>query len=166
MVVTQDLLKEYLEYREDGHLYWIKKKSRNTVLNSRFGCLKDGYVMGGFNHKMLREHRLVWLYHYGVWPKDQLDHINGIRDDNRVENLRETTNQQNSFNTKSRNNSSSKYKGVKWHTIANKWSAQYVFNGKEYYLGLFIEEKDAAKAYDEATKPIHQSFHKENSYDR
>lgn len=50
----------------------------------------------------------------GDWPKDQLDHINGVRDDNRIENLREVTSQQNNFNRKPNSNSTSNYKGVSW----------------------------------------------------
>ena len=125
-----------------------------------------GQSKSNLKNKKYLEHRLIWLYHYGEWPKEYIDHINGIRDDNRIENLREGTDQQNSFNRKSREGSTSKYKGVSWDKQNKKWRAQYSYKGKVYYLGRYECEEEAAKAYDEATKPIHQHFHKENTYDK
>ena len=78
----------------------------------------------------------------------QIDHINGDTLDNRRNNLRFATNQQNSINQRSKGGSS-RYKGVGWHKKRRAWEAQMCINGKSKFLGYFDDEKDAALAYDE-----------------
>ena len=158
--ITQKLLKEYFEYC-DGHLYWIKKSSKysNTRIGNLFGRLDDqGYRTGRIFNKDYKEHRLIWLYHYGVWPKDQLDHINGIRDDNKIENLRECSPLENSKNRPSDKNSTSKYKGVSWRKSKNRWISYICSGGKNIYLGSFTNEIEAAKAYDTKVKELHGKY--------
>ena len=157
-ILTQELLKEHFEYR-DGHLWWIKPRARSSVkAGKQFGSYANGYRIGKLRGKSYYEHRLIWLYHYGEWPKDQIDHINGVRDDNRIENLREATRQQNSFNRKSEKDSASNYKGVTWHKQHKKWQAQHRYRGKTYYLGLYETEEDAADAYRKATENLHKEY--------
>lgn len=155
--INQELLKEHLEYR-DGHLWWIKPTSSRVKAGRQFGRYDRGYRDGMLKGKSYKEHRLIWLYHYGTWPKNQIDHINGIRDDNRIENLREVTNQQNQFNKKSREGSSSKYKGVDWSKRDKKWQAKYRYNGKRHYLGYYATEEEAAEAYRKATEHLHKEY--------
>ena len=155
--ITQELLKEHFEYR-DGHLWWVKPKSNRVKVGQQFGtCLDGGYRQGMLKGNLYLEHRLIWLYHYGKWPKDQIDHINGIRDDNRVKNLREVTNQQNQFNRKSYGKTSA-YKGVSWHKQRKKWRAQYAYKGKRYHVGCYETEEAAAEAYRKATEHLHKEF--------
>ena len=162
MVVTQEFLKEHFEYR-DGHLFWAKPTARGVKINQQFGCYdKDGYRVGSLKGKRYYEHRLIWLYHCGEWPKDQIDHINGIKDDNQIENLREATIQQNNFNKKSEKDSSSQYKGVHWHKPSKKWVAGYRYKRKRYHVGYYDTELEAAKAYDLATASIHKNFQRKN----
>jgi len=157
MITQEWLLKEYLEYR-DGHLWWIKPRQKVRV-GQQFGSHdKDGYRVGMLKGKLYKEHHLVWFYHYGVWPKEHIDHINGIRNDNRIENLREATRQQNQFNKKSLVGSSSQYKGVCWHKANKKWIAQYVHKSKTYYLGIYETEEEAAEAYRKATEHLHKDY--------
>jgi hypothetical protein len=80
----------------------------------------------------------------------EIDHINGIKTDNRIENLRLVTHQQNSFN-RSRLNA----KGYSWNKVAQKWQATITANGKNKYLGLFANEEDARKAYLNNVKNLH-----------
>lgn len=116
-------------------------------------------------------HRLAWAMYYGVWPSTQIDHVNGDRSDNRILNLRELPQPENTkaFRTKSKGKTS-KYRGVsllkrkgyvKWRATIHSKS-----EGKEksIHIGMFSEEKDAAKAYDKAAALL--GFKKEalNSY--
>jgi len=149
--MTQELLKELFEYKEDGHFYWKIKKSKKINIGKIAGCLNyRGYREIRLNGKLYREHRLIWFYHNGVLPINGIDHINAIKDDNRIENLREATQSQNNANNCKMQGSSSKYKGVSFFKRDKKWSAQIVLNKKQKHLGYFDEEYIAAQAYNEA----------------
>lgn len=159
--ITQELLKEHFEYR-DGHLWRIKSTSNKAKVGQQFGsCYNTRYRVGWLKGKRYLEHRLIWLYHYGKWPKECIDHINGIRDDNRIENLREATKQQNMLNRKSWGKTSS-HKGVCWDKKGKKWKAQYQYKGKVYHVGYYDTELEAAKAYDLTTASIHKDFQRKN----
>ena len=156
-MITQEFLKEHLEYR-DGHLWWIKPRQRVKVGQQLGSCYSNGYRVGMLKGKRYKEHRLIWLYHYGVWPKEHIDHINGIKDDNRIENLRECTQQQNNFNRKSAKGSSSKHKGVCWNKERKKWEVRYRYKGKPYHIGYYECEIEAAEAYRKATEHLHKDY--------
>lgn len=95
-------------------------------------------------------HRLAWLYTYGHWPIDQIDHINGIRDDNRICNLREVNNQQNQMNAKKRFDNTSGKTGVCYFSRDNNWRSTIVFKGKSHHLGYFETKEEAILAREEA----------------
>lgn len=146
-------LKKYLTY-SDGKLWWTKD-------GKRFGGRHNkGYWHGTLLGKRYLEHRLVWLYHHGEWPKDQIDHIDGNKLNNRLNNLREVSNQENQFNRKSVKDSSSKYKGVSWYPKYNKWLASYRLDKKKYFIGYYETEIEAAKAYDEAVADHQHKYKK------
>ena len=155
--IAQELLKEHFEYR-DGHLWWIKPRQRVKV-GQQFGTYhRDGYRHGMLKGKVYKEHRLIWLYHCGAWPKEYVDHINGVRDDNRIENLREATVQQNQFNRKSLVGATSQYKGVCWYKQSKKWLVKYRYKGKRYHVGYYETETEAAEAYRKATEHLHKDY--------
>ena len=156
-ILTQEFLKEHLEYR-DGHLWWVKSTANNVKVGQQFGCYDNkGYRIGKLKGKLYKEHRLIWLYHNSKWPEDQLDHINGIKDDNRIENLREATAQQNQFNKKSWGKTST-YKGVYWQKQHKKWRAHYYCKSKPYHVGYYETEAEAAEAYRKATEHLHKDY--------
>ena len=158
--VDQQFLREYFEYR-DGHLWWVKKSSKysNVKIGSLFGRLDtQGYRTGRVFNKDYKEHRLIWLYHYNEWPKENIDHINGVRDDNKIENLRECSQLENSKNRLADKNSTSKYKGVSWRKSKNRWISYICSKGKNIYLGSFTDEIEAAKAYDTKVKELHGKY--------
>ena len=128
-------VEEYLEYR-DGHLWWIDPTSNKVKKGQRFGC-KDSnkYIRGSLKSQKYYEHSLIWFYHYGIWPKDQLDHINGIRDDNRIENLRECNNQQNSKNSAMKSSNTSGSTGVYWSKRDRRWIGEVMIGGNKIYIG-------------------------------
>ena len=165
-MISAKLVAEYLEYKE-GHLRWIKRPPGPTknIVGNRYGSVdKHGYVCGQLLGRLYKEHRLIWLLHYGELPM-YLDHINGDRSDNRIENLRVCTLQQNAFNRKNRAGSTSKYKGVSWHKGKQKWTSRHTFKGKTYNLGDFDNEEDAAKTYNEAVKDFQKEFKRINLID-
>ena len=137
----------------------ITGKFTRKVGKNKVGSLdKDGYLCIKVSNKTYKAHRLAWYLHYGDWPKDQLDHINGIRNDNRIENLREVTSQQNNFNRVSNKKSTSSYKGVSWVKRDKRWVAQIQVDGKNIRLGSFKNEIDAALAYDRAAAAAHGDY--------
>jgi hypothetical protein len=139
--MTLDEVNDFFEYK-DGFLYW--KKSKGTVkAGSKAGNQrKDGYIDIGYKGKLIRAHRIIWFMHYGFMP-DFIDHINGLRNDNRIENLRVATRQQNQMNLKTRFDNSSGYTGVYWVKRLNKWFARIQLGYKTKHLGVFESIDDA-----------------------
>jgi hypothetical protein len=119
------------------------------------------------SHRQYGAHRLAFLIMEGRMP-GIIDHINGIKDDNRYCNLRECTTQQNCMNTSSRRGSSSKYRGVhvrvEWrrNSFVKLWIAGIYHNKKKVHLGYFDDEALAAKAYNEAALEYFGEFAKLN----
>ena len=134
ITLEQSLLQEIFEYK-DGNL--IRK-------NKVAGCLhKSGYRQIKVNNVIYPAHRLIWIFHNGSINENmQIDHINGIKDDNRIENLRLVTVQQNSWNR-----SRLTAKGYTWNKDVSKWQASIWVNGKMNYLGLYANEQDARNVY-------------------
>lgn len=97
----------------------------------------------------------------GAFPKDQVDHINGVKHDNRWTNLREATNSQNVANTGANSRNSSGFKGV-YHHEAGKWQAKVMHLGKSKSLGLFDSPEQAARAYNEGARARFGDFAYQN----
>lgn len=114
----------------------------------------DGYVYTRLLGNSYPEHRLVFLLHNGFMP-DQVDHKNGIRCDNRIENLREATHAENCMNRKSMGRSS---KGCYWQQKRKKWIAQIGFQGRRITIGYFDTEKEASMAYAKKSDELHGEF--------
>ncbi len=102
-----------------------------------------GYVQFQYQGQTYKAHRVIWLCIHGCWP-GELDHINGNRADNRIENLREVTRQENLRNQKVRINSSTGVMGVT--RDGKKWRARIRVNGKFIHLGYFDAMEGAVAA--------------------
>ncbi|WP_054442372.1 HNH endonuclease signature motif containing protein, partial [Enterobacter cloacae] len=111
--INQSTLKELLSYDEKtGVFTWIKKR-QNVVVGRVAGHIdRLGYERITISGKIYLSHRLAWLYVHGYLPEKEIDHINRIRNDNRIANLREATSQLNSLNTGMYKNNTSGSKGI------------------------------------------------------
>lgn len=158
-MLTQERLKELLDYDpETGVFVWKVCAAKNIKAGSVAGCkILDGYIKIRINGNLYRAHRLAWLYIYGCWPTNQIDHINRVRDDNRLCNLREATNQENSWNTNKRKDNTSGYRGVCWDKRTKKWQANIAINGNKKHIGHFDTPETAHAAY-LAAKEEHHKF--------
>jgi hypothetical protein len=122
------------------------------------GCLRsDGYIQISLDGKLHRAHRLAWRLFHGEWPDGEIDHINGVRSDNRIENLRVTSRVENMRNQKRHNTNTSGTAGVCWHKKAKKWVAMIKVNNKLLYLGLHADKADAISARKAAE--VQHGFH-------
>jgi len=140
-MITQKELKEILHYNpKTGVFVWKVRPCHNSHSKAWdiAGCrIHIGYIVISFKSKVYYAHRLAWLYIYGGWPKDQIDHVNHRRDDNRLINLREATNKSNGRNQSFSLSNTSGITGICWNKKAKRWIAQMTFNNKNMYLGCF-----------------------------
>jgi hypothetical protein len=147
-MINQSKLHEMFEYRDDGNLI-----HRHTVQGGkRAGEIAGsphnaGYRQITISRKKYLIHRLIWVYHYGEIPT-QIDHINGQRSDNRIENLRECSYSQNHGNKRMNRNNTSGYKGVFLDKRDGFW---FVYVAHQY-IGRSQSIEEAAAMYDKAAK--------------
>ena len=140
-----------------GKLFWRERPPEHFktlracgMWNSRFAGIESGtlnyagYLTINLNGKLSKVHRIIYFMHNNeADQKLQIDHINGIKSDNRLENLRLVTSQENSKNQKRRSTNTSGVTGVHWHNGKKKWRACITVKRKQKYLGAFIDKKDA-----------------------
>ena len=157
--LTVDLLNELFDYdKETGNLIWKNKPAKKVKAGAIAGSATDnGYIKITINQKKYRAHRLVFLMHKGYLPKT-LDHINGDRKDNRIENLRPATVSQNAMNRDISSKNKSGYKGVWWDKHKNKWRAVIKTSGERIHLGYFANVEEAGQVMRKAREELHGSF--------
>lgn len=120
---------------------------------------KKGYLLVGLLGRKYLVHRLAWLVFYGEWPKGQVDHINGVRTDNRMCNLRDVSATVNSMNRNATHNTSG-HIGVSWMSAARKWRAQICTDGVVTYLGIYANLSTAVAVYNaEKSKRLLKALH-------
>ena len=147
MALTQSRLKEVLSYDPDSGKFTWKIHVSNVKAGSVAGSLDFyGYINIRVDGKAYKAHRLVWLYTHGYDPENQIDHLNGVRNDNRITNLREVSQSCNMQNTKVRSNNTSGFPGVYWNKRDQKWKAYICIQGKNHGLGYYDIALDAALA--------------------
>ena len=145
-LITQERLQSLLTYDPDtGEFRWrVDRGSRAKAGRLAGSRNSEGYVhiqIGSVKHKA---HRLAWLYTHGEHPAE-IDHINRVKDDNRIVNLRSVTHAQNGQNQKRPKNNTSGHIGVDFHRRSGKWRARIKVDGKLRDLGYFETADEAAQ---------------------
>lgn len=146
-MLTQSELKSRFNYNpETGIFTRLVKTSTNSKIGDVVNSLdvSTGYIRFSVNNKLYYGHRLAWLYMTGEWPELHIDHINGIRNDNRFFNLRECDSSQNMMN---KTVTSSTSRGVTLAKDKKTWRARIKYYKKEICLGYFKSKEDAINAY-------------------
>lgn len=161
-MLTQEIIKENFKYDPDtGDFFWIKQNyGKRNLKNAISSKNSKGYIQVCTNlsgsKKIYDVHRLIWIYVYGE-IKNQIDHINGIRHDNRLCNLREATHQQNMMNRK-KTSKKNKFKGIYSSKNKKRWVAEICFKGQRKYLGIFDTQEEAGQVYEKAAKENFKEF--------
>ena len=158
-MITQSQLKEQLQYNPDTGVFTRLVNASQMKAGDVAGYKNNnGYIAVRVTGKTYKAHRLAWLYIYGIWPENHIDHINEIKDDNRFCNLREANHSENLRNRGANKNNTSGFKGVNWHKNTGKWVAKININRKRNHLGYFNDPKEAYKAYCSAANKHHGEF--------
>ena len=155
-----ELVRRLVHYcPETGHIHWMPRDVGHfsslrlcKTWNTRFAGKRafatvndDGYLVGWILGFKIRAHHIAMAVAYGAWPEHEVDHKNGDRSDNRLENLRHATRAQNALNTGGRASRSSPYVGVSFKT-GRGWRARATINSVKQHIGYFSTEIEAAKA--------------------
>lgn len=148
--MNRDYLSSILHYDpHTGHFTWIAPR-RGCSVGQRAGSVdkQAGYEQIGIDGKLYRSHRLAWLYVHGVMPEDEVDHINGVRSDNRIANLRAVPGRLNNQNRRNPNrNNSRKLLGVYREKEGGRFFSAIMKDRKSIYLGRFNTPEEAHAAY-------------------
>jgi hypothetical protein len=158
-MIAQELLHKLFKYDpETGSLIWMAR-SEIDFPNPRDGWKRwnvryagkvafspntQGYLDGMIFRKMYRAHTIVWAMHRGAWPEKHIDHINGNRTDNRIENLRDVDRAENARNTRLKSNNRSGVNGVTFRN--GRWRANIRAGGHQIQIGSFDTIAEAAEA--------------------
>jgi len=143
-MITQERLKEALYYDpEIGIFTWLISGVGSAKAGVTAGYRNDsGYILLEIDCKAYRVHRLAWFYTHGEWPI-QIDHINHIKNDNRLINLRSVTHRENGINQSIHSSNTSGITGVCWCKSKNKWIARIHVHGKQCNLGAYKDKFEA-----------------------
>lgn len=159
MTITAECLRSLLSYEATtGNFVWLRKRGRAEVGSIAGGIEPDGYRFIRINGRKYCAHRLAWLFVNGEWPDNEIDHINGLRSDNRIANLRQATRSQNGANTKLPTTNSVGLKGVCFHKRNRRFQATIGLNGAKKHIGYFATANEAHAAYKAAAEMIYGDY--------
>lgn len=130
---------------DNGKLFWTINRGRFVEGDELGSHDHYGYLTIKINRKHYKVHRLVWLKAHGNWPRGEIDHINGVKDDNRLVNMREVNRVEQNVNRAKPMNNTSGVIGVGWDNTRNKWYARIGVNNKHINLGRFSEFDEAVR---------------------
>ncbi len=149
--LTQEVLQGLFVYDEATGQLLRKVSPRSDRIGEPAGTIgKAGYVSLSIGCKHFYAHRIIWRMLFGVWPS-HIDHINRIRSDNRIENLREADKLTNRWNFGLSKRNTSGAIGVSWAASEEKWVARIMVRRRYIHLGCFDDKDEAIKAYKAAS---------------
>lgn len=155
--MTSEYIKYLFDY-VDGELIWKITKARRIKVGSVAGSIDDeGYRRVRIDGKSYKVHRLIFLYHYDYLP-EEVDHIDGNRLNNLIDNLRVATKMHNQWNSKKPKTNTSGIKGVSWSRVAGKWQTGITVNGKKCFRKYFVNLDDAKKYIESMRKQNHGDY--------
>lgn len=154
--LTKELLHEFFEYR-NGELYW-KITYASRKIGTKCGSIDiNGYPYTMFKGKNRKNHRLIFLMFYGYIP-ELIDHIDGNKSNNKIENLRKSTKQENGFNSKLSKSNKSGVKGVSWSKDKKKWVVQLSVDGINKCFGRYNDIDYAIFVANAMRNKYHKDF--------
>ena len=161
--LTAERVRELLDYDPNTGLFTWRVAGIRRPAGRPAGCVYfttrgDRRVVIKVDGFLRRAHRLAWLHHFGRWPKGGIDHKDGDATNNRIENLREATHQQNMQNSKTPKNNSSGFKGVRRQKKTGKFESYIILNCKQKHLGTFPTKEQAAVARASAARQYFGDF--------
>jgi hypothetical protein len=165
-MLTAERLREVADYEPDTGLFTWRLRRKSEFTDRRafraFNSMRAGAIAGNVSDqgyrrilidgKMYLAHRLAWLYVFGVFPKEQIDHKNGERADNRIFNLREATSFENRRNSRRRTHTITGLTGV--FKVKNSWCAKI----RNVHIGCFNTAEEAHAAYCAAAREQYGEF--------
>ena len=158
-ILTAEHLRELLHYDPlTGVFIWkakVNRKSRVNLGEVAGGKIANGYWRIHVLNRTYKAHRLAWLYVHGRFPAKHIDHINRVKTDNRIANLREATPAENQQNRSLNKNSTSGIRGVFWYSRDSLWGASIRYGKVLVALGKFAEKEEAAAARKAAELKYH-----------
>jgi len=158
MQTEHEIIKNCIDYNPDtGVFVWKISCSARSFKGQRIGWrTKAGYLRVQLNHHRYLLHRLAWFFVYGEFPTGELDHINGITDDNRIINLRLANRSQQCSNQKKSVVNTTGFKGVSRRR--GRFLAQIQYEKQHYYIGDYDTPEEAHAAYCKKADELHGEF--------
>ncbi|USY26691.1 HNH endonuclease [Alcaligenes sp. 1735tsa3] len=158
--LSSEKLRQLVHYDPETGVFTRLVRTSNFINEGDVAgrCNKQGYLSFSVLGKDRLAHRLAWLYVYGQWPSYQVDHINGIRTDNRISNLRDVPTRVNAHNRNDAPKSLSGLRGVSFDSRRGKYRARIMSHGAEVWLGYFDSADLAHSAYVQAKTRLHEGY--------
>lgn len=157
--LTAERVRELFDYNPDTGILTARRTGKKRYAGDAVGCRAISTqgretIVISIDGYLYLAHRVIWLYVHGVWPTYTIDHINCVPTDNRIDNLRDVTQLENSRNKPMSKGNKSGIVGVSWRESKKKWRAYVTVLRKQTHLGYFDNVADAISARQDAINRI------------